>query len=190
MNITQLIIFIILIGVSLAIMIYLLAEDSDIADMPLVPLFLTFSVFGLISAILTIIEVKLLYILIIVSLVSVGIYIVIYYGFKAIVTNPHDLANYIGKKAVVEIPIEPNSTGRVRLINTEHSEAFPAKSDKNVQKNREVFIEKFIGAIAYVIPIPGKEEGGPFLICTNCNAHVDISNNAFCPYCGNGLKNR
>jgi hypothetical protein len=187
-NITQLISFLVVGGVALAIMIYLLIEDSDIADMPLVPTFLGLGFFGIISAILTLFELELISIILIASGVGVGIFIATFYGFRAMVTQPVEYSRYIGEKAIVQIPIGASTTGRIRLLNPEIPEEFPARSNRAIPKNNEVFIENFTGAVALVIPIPQAtgEGGTPTIMCQKCNAAVSIGL-PNCPYCGNRI---
>ncbi len=187
-NITQLISFLVVGGVALAIMIYLLVEDSDVADMPLVPTFLAVAFFGIISAILTLFEIELVYIILIASGVGVGIFIATFYGFRAMVTRPVEYSRYIGEKAIVQIPIGASTTGRIRLLNPERPEEFPARSNTAIPKNNEVFIENFTGAVALVIPIPQATGEGetPTILCKRCNTAVSIEFTN-CPYCGNRI---
>lgn len=167
-------------------MIYLLIETADVADIPLVPFFLTLCLFGVMGAMMTLIEVELPYLLVIASVVSIGLFFIVYYAFKSLITKPDDLTKFEGKKAIVEIPIDHNSTGRVKVINAAYAEEFPAKANLKISKNSEVIIEHFLGTIAFVIPIPSgtDRETTNLTYCKKCNATVDRGTHEYCPYCG------
>ncbi len=101
------------------------------------------------------------------------------------ITEPHELSTYINKKAIVQIAIGRNSTGRIKILSAENPLEFPAKADLAVSKNSEVFIERFLGAVAYVIPLPSRDETthNDLFQCEKCKATID-STIEFCPYCG------
>lgn len=184
-DMTQLLVFVILSAISLAAMIYLLIEQSDVVDMPLVPFFLTTCMFGVIGAIMTLSAIELTYILITATSVSIGIFLVSYYGFKSIITKPEDPARFVGKKAIVEINVDYNSTGRIKTLDVEHPAEFPAKANRAIPKHQEVIIERFSGSVAFVIPVPNRMHvnSGHLIQCKRCKSSIEI-NIDFCPYCG------
>jgi len=186
---TQLLMFGIISGVALAIMIYLLIEESDVVDIPLIPVFMSVCVFGALGIILTFFELELSTILLIASGISVGLFIGVYYTFKSMVTKPVDLAAFTGRKAIVEIPIDPNSTGRIKLLGVEQCHEFPAKASTQIAKNREVLIESIAGAIAFVIPIPDARvtEAPSERRCGRCSATIKRRTAEYCPNCGERL---
>jgi membrane protein implicated in regulation of membrane protease activity len=190
LNVTQLIIFLVISGIAAALIIYLLIEESDIVDMPLIPISIIICVFGAIGAIMTLMEIVLYLILIVAFVVCAALFGVIYYALKMLITKPEELKQYIGKKAITEIPIDPTSTGRIRLLETTESEEFPAKSNMNIAKNTEVLIEKFVGSYAFVIPLPSTLKSKRHSIkCPKCKTTIEVGDEeTFCPNCGESFE--
>lgn len=191
-NITQLIIFGLIGGIALITVIILIIEEGDELDLPLIPSFATLGFFGAIGSIMTLLEIELFLIIIIDLIISIALFTGIYFGLRSMTSKPEDLKKYIGKKAEVEIPIEPNSTGRIRLISTENSEEFPAKSENYFRKNEEVIIKDFSGSIAIVKPINGRgkkmhPDDKGIIVCDNCKATIEAGT-LICPYCGKNLE--
>ncbi|HUX99670.1 MAG TPA: hypothetical protein VMV49_08960 [Candidatus Deferrimicrobium sp.] len=187
LNVTQLIIFLVISGIAAGLIVYLLIEESDVADMPLIPISIIICVFGAIGAIMTLMEIVLYLILIVAFIVCAALFGVIYYGLKWLITKPEDLKQYIGKKAITEIPIDPTSTGRIRLLETAEPEDFPAKSNMTIAKNTEVIIERFVGTYAFVIPLPSEIDISKrhSIKCPKCEATIEVgSEETFCPNCG------
>ena len=184
-DMTQLIVFIILSCTSLIAMIYLLIEKSDVVDMPLIPLFLTICIFGVLGAIMTLIGIELLYIAVITTLASVGIFVLTYRGFKSIITKPTDPRDFVGQKALVEIAVAPNSTGRIKTLDVEHPVEFPSKANCVIAKNQKVMIERFSWGFAFVVPLPDNKtiRRSDLTQCTKCRSLIDSAND-YCPHCG------
>ena len=195
-NINQIFIFGLISVISIIIVIYLIQEESDILDIPLIPIFLTIFTFGILGVFLSFAKFDLIFILIISSAISGIMFIVSYFLLKNIITRPEGIEKLINKTAIVEIPIEKNKTGRIKVLKDDIYESYPAKANLNIPKDSNVKIIKFIGSYAFVEPIYPEihkntnlttnnfdNTNDNFIICKNCKASVDFGCN-ICPYCG------
>ncbi|MBD3227181.1 MAG: hypothetical protein GF329_03250 [Candidatus Lokiarchaeota archaeon] len=193
MDITLFIFFALIGGIALIILIFLLIEEGDEIDIPLIPITATICFFGILGSILTMMELEILWILIIGSGVSIGIFLSVYFGMKYLTTESENLKDYIGSKAIVEIQIEPNSTGRIQIKTSESIIEFPARSENLILKNYEVVVKDFIGSVAIVAPTKDtlkkmKRIENDFITCKNCKATIEAGSN-ICPYCGEKIEN-
>ncbi|MHA1231686.1 MAG: hypothetical protein ACTSRP_06505 [Candidatus Helarchaeota archaeon] len=184
----QLLTFGIICIISFIIIIYLIIEENDILDFPLIPVFLATFFFGMIGIIMNILGFELIFTIITAGVISTILFLLIYFGFRSLITPSENSDQYIGKKAIVEIPIDEKTCGRIKIIENSDSPEFPAKSDSFIPKNSVVKIINFLGTIAFVKPLnvisyQHENKNIEFIICPNCNASIDFELD-ICPYCG------
>ncbi|MHA1268398.1 MAG: zinc ribbon domain-containing protein [Candidatus Helarchaeota archaeon] len=191
LNVPMLIIFSLISGISLITMTYLLIEEGDQYDMVLIPVCLFFCIFGVVGIITIVLGLTSPLIWIISGTLSAATFFITLFGFKSINTKPDDINRFINKKAIVEIGIDANSTGRIKIIDDDENQAFPAKSNMKILKNEIVKIIRFINTVAIVKPLENKKnkrrsENLEFIVCSNCKATIEIGSK-ICPYCGEKL---